>query len=57
MEHAALGHLEFKHITLQVSGDTDVRVTIYMPNAATRAKLQRFLDWQRLSEIEHKLFT
>jgi hypothetical protein len=46
MEHVALGHLEFKHLTLQVLSDPDVRVTIYMPNGATRAKLQQFLNDQ-----------
>jgi transcriptional regulator with XRE-family HTH domain len=44
MEHPALGHLEFEHLTLQVLSNPDVRIMIYTPNAVTRAKLQRFLE-------------
>lgn len=44
MEHPTLGHLEFEHITLQIPSDPDVRIMIYTPNAATRAKLERFLE-------------
>src|SRR5258708_8905801 len=43
-ERPMLGHLEFEHITLQVLSDLDVRVTIYTPNAVTRAKLEQFLE-------------
>lgn len=57
MEHQTLGHLEFQHLTLQVLSDPDVRVTIYMPNAVTRAKLQRLLEGSDQPEVEHKLFT
>lgn len=42
IEHPALGHLEFRHVTLQVFSDPDVRVTAHIPDAETRAKLQRF---------------
>jgi transcriptional regulator with XRE-family HTH domain len=44
IEHLTLGLLKFKHLTLQVFNDPDVRVTIYTPDAVTRAKLHRFLD-------------
>jgi transcriptional regulator with XRE-family HTH domain len=57
MEHSTLGHLEFQHLTLQALSDPDVRVSIYMPNAVTRAKLQRLLEDSGQSEVEHKLFT
>jgi MmyB-like transcription regulator ligand binding domain len=43
IEHFTLGHLEFEHITLHIPSDPDVRIMIYMPNAATRAKLERSL--------------
>jgi transcriptional regulator with XRE-family HTH domain len=39
MEHPALGHLEFEHITLQFPGDPDIRIMIFTPDAVTRAKL------------------
>lgn len=42
IEHPALGHLEFKHLTLHVFNDPDIRVTVYIPDAQTRAKLQCF---------------
>jgi transcriptional regulator with XRE-family HTH domain len=42
IEHPMLGHLEFKHLTLHVFSDPDIRVTAYIPDAQTRAKLQRF---------------
>ncbi len=42
IEHPLLGHLEFKHLTLHVFNDPDIRVTAYIPDAQTRAKLQRF---------------
>lgn len=57
MEHPTLGHLEFQHLTLQVQSFPDVRVTIYMPNAVTRAKLQRWLEGSDQPEVKHKLFT
>jgi hypothetical protein len=44
MEHPTLGHLEFQHLTLQVLSDSDVRVTIYMPKAVTRTKLQQLQE-------------
>ncbi|MBA2677460.1 MAG: helix-turn-helix domain-containing protein [Ktedonobacteraceae bacterium] len=44
IKHLTLGHLEFEHITLQMPSDPDVRIMIYTPNAATRAKLERFLE-------------
>ncbi|MDQ2902951.1 MAG: helix-turn-helix transcriptional regulator [Chloroflexota bacterium] len=44
MEHPMWGHLEFKHMTLQIPSDPDVRIMIYTPNAATRTKLERFLE-------------
>jgi hypothetical protein len=56
MEHPMLGYLEFQHLTLQVPSDPDVRVTIYMPNTMTRAKLQQLQEASDQSEIEHKLF-
>jgi len=42
IEHPALGHLEFSHITLLMFNAPDIRLTTYIPDAATRAKLQRF---------------
>jgi hypothetical protein len=44
IEHPALGHLEFEHITLQVLSTPDVRIMIYTPLAETRTKLERFLE-------------
>jgi transcriptional regulator with XRE-family HTH domain len=44
IEHPALGHLEFEHITLQVLSTPEVRIMIYSPLAATRVKLERFLE-------------
>jgi hypothetical protein len=41
MEHPALGHLEFEHITLQFPGDPDIRIMIFTPDAVTRAKLRK----------------
>ena len=56
LEHPTLGHLEFQHLTLQVQSFPDVRITTYMPNAMTRAKLQQFLDVSDQSEVgQHKL--
>lgn len=43
IEHQTLGRLEFEHINLQVLSDPDVRIMIYMPDAATRAKLEHLL--------------
>ncbi|GGA28350.1 helix-turn-helix transcriptional regulator [Paenibacillus physcomitrellae] len=43
VEHPDLGHLEFDHITLQIPNDPDIRVMIYMPLAATRSKLEKYL--------------
>jgi hypothetical protein len=42
IEHPELGHLAFKHLTLHVFNDPDMRVTVYIPDAWTRGKLQRF---------------
>jgi hypothetical protein len=56
MEHLTLGYLEFEHITLQIPSDPDVRIRIYIPNAATRAKLQRQLEVSGQSKVEHNLF-
>lgn len=42
IEHLKLGHLEFKHLTLHAFNDPDMRVTVYIPDAQTRAKLRRF---------------
>jgi transcriptional regulator with XRE-family HTH domain len=42
IEHPKLGHLEFKHLTLHVFNDPDMRVTAYIPDAQTRERLQRF---------------
>ena len=50
IEHPALGRLEFEHITLQVLSIPDVRIMIYTPLAATRAKLQRILEQVPSSE-------
>jgi transcriptional regulator with XRE-family HTH domain len=44
IEHSVLGHLEFEHITLQVLSNPDIRIMIYTPLAATRTKLERFLE-------------
>jgi len=44
MEHPTLGHLEFQHLTLQVLSDPDVRVTVYMPKAVTRTRLQQLQE-------------
>jgi transcriptional regulator with XRE-family HTH domain len=57
MEHSTLGHLEFQHLTLQVLSDPDVRVSLYMPNAMTRRKLQRLLKDADQPEVERKLLT
>ena len=43
IEHPALGKLEFEHINLQVLSDPDVRIMIYMPDAASREKLEHLL--------------
>lgn len=43
MEHPALGRLEFEHINLQTLSEPDVRVMVYVPDTATRAKLERVL--------------
>ncbi|HVB24315.1 MAG TPA: helix-turn-helix transcriptional regulator [Ktedonobacteraceae bacterium] len=43
IEHPTLGPLEFEHFTLQVLTNPDIRIMIYMPDAVTRATLQRFL--------------
>ena len=43
IEHPTLGRLEFEHINLQVLSDPDVRVLIYVPDAATRAVLEQVL--------------
>ncbi len=56
MEHLTLGHLEFEHITLQIPSDPDVRIRIYLPNATTRAKLQRLLEVSGQSKVEQNLF-
>jgi transcriptional regulator with XRE-family HTH domain len=42
IEHPVLGHLEFRHVTLHVFNDPDIRVTAHIPDVQTRAKLQRF---------------
>jgi len=42
IEHPVLGHLEFRHLTLHLFSDPDIRVTAHIPDAQTRAKLQRF---------------
>ncbi|HKD75000.1 MAG TPA: XRE family transcriptional regulator, partial [Ktedonobacterales bacterium] len=57
MEHATLGHLEFKHLTLQVLSDPDVRVSLFMPNATTRTRLQWLLKDADQPEAERKLLT
>jgi transcriptional regulator with XRE-family HTH domain len=57
MEHATLGHLEFQHLTLQVLSDPDVRVSLYMPNAMTRTKLQQLLKDADQPEVERKSLT
>ena len=44
IEHPTLGFLEFEHFTLQTLTNPDIRIMIYMPNAVTRATLQRFLE-------------
>lgn len=51
IEHPALGHLEFRHLTLHVFNDPDIRVAVYIPDAQTRAKLQRF---QTTEESVHR---
>jgi transcriptional regulator with XRE-family HTH domain len=51
IEHPALGHLEFEHITLQVLSTPDVRIMIYTPLAETRAKLERFLETGTASRL------
>jgi hypothetical protein len=42
--HPTLGRLEFEHINLQVLSDPDIRITVYMPDAATRTKLEQLLE-------------
>ena len=43
LEHPVLGRLEFEHINLQVMSDPDIRLMVYAPEPATRAKLEGFL--------------
>ena len=47
IEHLTLGHLEFKHMTLQIPSDPDVRIMIYTPDAATKAKIEA-VGYERL---------
>lgn len=44
IEHPKLGLLEFEHITLQIPSNPNIRVTIYEPDATTRAKLELLLE-------------
>jgi transcriptional regulator with XRE-family HTH domain len=44
IEHPTMGRLEFEHFNLQSLSDPDIKVMIYAPDAATRAKLERFLQ-------------
>lgn len=44
VEHPAMGHLEFDHITLQIPNDPDMRVMIYTARAETRLKLEKYLS-------------
>jgi transcriptional regulator with XRE-family HTH domain len=44
IEHPVLGRLEFEHLTLQVLSAPDVRIMIYSPLAATRAKLEQLVE-------------
>ena len=47
----------FQHLTLQVLSDPDARVAISVPNAVTRAKLQRLPTGSDQPEAERKRFT
>jgi transcriptional regulator with XRE-family HTH domain len=44
IEHPTLGMLEFEHISLQVLSTPEVRVVVYSPLGATRAKLTQLLE-------------
>ena len=43
LDHPTLGRLEFEFVILQVLSDPDVKLTISIPKATTRAKLQQHL--------------
>ena len=43
LDHPTLGRLEFEFVILQVLSDPDVKLTIFIPKATTRAKLQQHL--------------
>lgn len=47
MDQPLFGYLEFKHITLQAPENSDVKLMIYTPYAATRAKLKNILNMAR----------
>ncbi|WP_025691919.1 helix-turn-helix transcriptional regulator [Paenibacillus zanthoxyli] len=51
MDHPVFGYLEFKHITLQAPEDPDVKVMIYTPNTATRAKLKKYFEDDTVSAV------
>lgn len=44
MAHPLLGLLEFEHLTLQIFNSPDIRMTVYLPTAETKIKLQSLLE-------------
>lgn len=54
IEHPAMGRLEFEHFNLQALSDPDIKVMIYAPDAATRAKLERFLAASIAPQPQHE---
>jgi hypothetical protein len=45
------------HLTSQLPSDPDVRIRTSLPQAATRAKLQRLLEGAGQSSVERHQFT
>lgn len=43
LHHPALGVLEFEHITLQFPNDPDQRMMLYLPDTATKSRLEQNL--------------
>jgi transcriptional regulator with XRE-family HTH domain len=52
IEHPTMGRLEFEHFNLQALSDPDIKVMIYAPDAATRAKLERFLAARSAAQLQ-----
>jgi transcriptional regulator with XRE-family HTH domain len=52
IEHPTMGRLEFEHFNLQSLSDPDIKIMIYAPDAATRAKLERFLEARSVAQSQ-----